>query len=114
MSCHNCIFTSHLSPGDDYNQTPCSICELAENTHKEEPEIIYEVADNEKIVSFIKKMIIVTSSPVRTKILFLLIRHPYIKDAEIASRMNIPRRNVSYHTRIIRKTIPELLKGITK
>ena len=95
----------------DYWQSPCSSCPLKKNVAIQQKQIIQINSNAERMIAFVSRMLSVLNTEKRRKILFLMLRHPGIRDRQIADKLNLPRRNVSYHTRIIRMYLPELLKG---
>ena len=111
-SCSSCQYKHLVTPGMDYWKSPCSACPLKKNSPVQTKQIIQP--DNhqaERMIGFITRLMTVVASEKRRKILFILLRCPGIRDRQIAERLGLPRRNVSYHTHIIRSTLPELLKG---
>ena len=111
LSCHSCPMKNQLKPGMDYAESPCSACPLKKDIQVQQKQIIQDNHQAERLIRFINRMLSVVHSSKRRSILFIMLRNPGIRDRQIAEKLDLPRRNVSYHTRIIRQTLPELLKG---
>ena len=106
--CSTCPMQSKIRPGMDYWQSPCSACSLKKDDPMQKKQIIRPEGPA-RLIKFIDRLLFVVRSERRRRILYDLLRHPGSRDSDIAARLNLPRRNVSYHTRIIRQTLPELL-----
>lgn len=108
LSCESCPHKSELQFGDDYENTACSACPLKHNPIHQRKQIIMP-EQNIRLIAFIKRLLYVCRNERRTEILFIMLRHREYTDRRIAEAVNLPRRNVSYHTRIIRDLLPELI-----
>lgn len=109
LNCESCSQRNKIKFGDDYANTPCSVCALKRNVPRQHKQIITP-EHNQALISFIQKLLYVCRNEKRKEILFMLLRYPHLRDKEIAERLVQPRRNVSYHTKLIRRMLPELLK----
>ncbi len=110
LSCTTCPLKDRIRPGMDYWQSPCSACPLKRDDPSQKKQII-RPDGSARVIKFIERLLSVTKSERRKRILYDLLRHPGSRDSDIARRLDLPRRNVSYHVRIIRSTVPELLKS---
>lgn len=109
VNCESCPHKDKIRFGDDYANTPCSVCALKRNVYNQ-PKQIITPEHNQVLIAFIQKLLYVCRTERRKEILFLMLRYPNLRDKEIAERLSLPRRNVSYHTNLIRIMLPELLK----
>ena len=110
LSCSSCSLKSKIRPGMRYEDTPCSICPLKKDVATQRKQIIRSNR-SARLIGFVERLLSIAAHEKRKRILFLLLENPGLRDRQIADRLDLPRRNVSYHTRLIRDTLPELLEG---
>lgn len=110
LSCSSCSMKPMIRPGMRYEDTPCAICPLKKDVPVQRKQILRS-ARSTRIISFVNRLLSIVAHENRKRILFLLLEDPGLRDRQIADRLDLPRRNVSYHTRLIRDTLPELLSG---
>ena len=108
LSCSACSLKDRIRPGMDYWQSPCSACPLKLDEPSQKKQIIRQDS-SARLIGFVERLLSVVKSERRKRILYDLLRHPGSRDSDIALRLKISRRNVSYHTHIIRAAVPELL-----
>jgi len=108
LSCSACPAKKRIRPGMDYLQSPCSSCPLKKDNPLQKKQII-RPDKAARMIGFIDRLLDVVKSERRKRILYDMLHHPGSRDSDIAQRLNLSRRNVSYHTRIIRTVLPELI-----
>ena len=108
LSCSTCPLKTSIRPGMDYWQSPCSFCPLKNDDPMQKKQII-RPDGSARMIGFIERLLYVVKSDRRKRILYDLLRHPGSRDSDIARRLDLSRRNVSYHVRIIRTTLFELM-----
>ena len=108
LSCSSCPMNKQIRPGMRYEDSPCASCPLKKDDQTQKKQIIRpDVGD--RMIRFIDRLLFVVKSSRRKRILYDMLRHPGSRESEIARRLDLPRRNVSYHARIIRRSLPELM-----
>ncbi|MBO4303533.1 MAG: winged helix-turn-helix domain-containing protein [Lentisphaeria bacterium] len=111
ISCTSCPMKKKIVPGMRYEDSPCSACPLKNDSIIQKKQIIKKNFHAERIIDFLLRLEMIFALPKRKEILFLILRAPGISDKKIAEALGLSRRNVSYHTKLIRSTLPELVKG---
>lgn len=111
LSCASCKFYLTAAPGSDYAASPCSSCEMKQDYHAQKKQIIPTGRDPEMLIDFLERLRSIVGNEKRRRILFVILRNPGIHDSTVAERLEIPRRTVSHHIRIIRLMLPEVMQG---
>ncbi len=108
IDCYSCKEKNKLRQGMDYAASPCAKCRLAKDIPHENAQYISSAPESEKLISFFERTRFVMRHSARRKMLYALLNNPRITDKQLADCFRLSRRKVSYHVRVIKKSIPEI------